>query len=317
VPVVRYRDRMRGVLSVLAACVIALLASVPAHRGHAQPAPTNIDLERARVEYTAAETAMTDGDFNLATNHYANSYRASNDPALLYKIGVARQKAGDCLNAVRLYWTFLQLGKPGDDHATLTRERIRKCGGDADHEPGPPPADPVAGWGFTVPAPGSGSAEPTPGSGSGSAIAGSGSAEPAGSGSAVEPAGSGSAVPPPPKSIKGKHRAAWLLVGGAVAAVTAGAVLAYSSSAAEKDVEDLYVGLGGTPPRFDANTRKRFDDLVAEGNRYEKLSWVSFGVAAALGGVATWRFLTDKKSTVEVTPSASPAGAGVRATLRW
>ena len=73
-----------------------------------------------------------------------------------------------------------------------------------------------------------------------------------------------------------------------------------------------------TPPRFNDATRKQYDDLVKEGERYELLSWVSFGVAAALGGVAAYRFATDEKpKRVQVTPTASPTGAGVSAIVRF
>jgi hypothetical protein len=89
-------------------------------------------------------------------------------------------------------------------------------------------------------------------------------------------------------------------------------VLAYSAQAAESDVEDLYVGLGGEPPVFNPSTQQRFDDVVAEGKRYRNLSWVSFGAAAVLGGIAAWRF-TIKETPVQVTPTATTSGAGVTA----
>ena len=176
---------------------------------------------------------------------------------------------------------------------TLTRQRIRICGGNPDVDPHQ----------ITV---GSGS-----GSGSGSAVAvviDTGS-------------GSGSATPPPPKAAPtARHRAAWLLVGGAIAAATVGAVLAYSANASESDVEDLYAGLAGIPPTFDARTQQKFDDLVHEGERYQTLSWTSFGVAGVLGGLAAWRFLTDRPATersIQVTPTATPTGAGVTAIVRF
>jgi hypothetical protein len=290
------------------------LASLVAVLAHAQPAGP--DLDRARSEYATAEKAMAGQQYNDATNHYANAYRASKDPALLYKIGVARQKAGDCLNAVRLFAIYLKVGKPADDFVAITRDRITQCAGDPDADPGTVPADPVAGWGtgsvVTPPGPGSGSAEVQPGTGSGS-------------GSATPPAplpdpGAGSTAskePPAPAKLVPRHRTAWMLVGGAIAFATAGAVLAYSANASERDLEDLYVGLGGNPPTFNAQTKATFDNLVEEGERYQRLSWLSFGVAAILGGVAAYRFVTDEKPRVQVTPTASPTGAGVSATVRF
>src|SRR5688572_4230088 len=124
--------RPGGIIAVVLACLVAL--------GIAQPQPPTPDLDRARTEYAAAEKAMAEARYNDATNHYANAYRASKDPALLYKIGVSRQKSGDCVNAVRLFQTYLQLGKPNDDFIALTRERIRACAHDPNADPVPIPA---------------------------------------------------------------------------------------------------------------------------------------------------------------------------------
>jgi len=268
---------MRAVIAVVLACSAAVAINLPIRPGHAQPSQT--DLDHARDLYIAAETAMTEARFADAARDYALALELSRDPALLFKLGAASEKAGNCEVAVDYYRRYLREGKPAAEFVTLTRERIQACG-----------ADPDAGSG-------SGSAVDTAGSDAGGA-------------------GSGSAAPPPPLP-QAKHRAAWLLVGGAIAAATAGAVLAYSANASERDVEDLYAGLNGQPPTFDASTRKHFDDLVDEGTRYQTLSWVSFGAAAVLGGLAAWRFVTDQDSRVEVAPTASPTGAGVRATLRF
>ncbi|HLL23434.1 MAG TPA: hypothetical protein VK427_14955, partial [Kofleriaceae bacterium] len=103
-----------------------------------------------------------------------------------------------------------------------------------------------------------------------------------------------------------------------IALLTVGAVLAYSANAAENDVSDLYVGLEGRPPVFDTRTRKRYDDLVAEGERYERLSWVSFGLAAGLAAAATvWFYAGRDEHTPVITPTVSPGGAGATATLRF
>ena len=282
---------MRSVIVVLLTCVGAIvLSGSPAHT---QPAP---DLDRARVLYGSAEKALNEGRLEDALKDYKAAFEITRDPALLYKLGVAHQKANECRPAVAHFAAYLRIGKPTPDFFALTREKIRVCGYDPDGLPADL-EDPTV----VVPATGAGS-------GSGSAV-GSGSDVPVA-------AGSGSAVPVPPKQVKGKHRAAWILVGGAIAAATVGAVLAYSANAAEADVDDLYVGLGGTPPVFDASTQKRFDDLVAEGKRDQQLSWASFGVAAVLGGLAAWRF-TVKEETVQVTPTVTPNGATVTAGFRF
>ncbi len=296
---------MRSVVVVLLACAAAfLLAGSPTR---AQPAP---DLDRARALYASAEKALAEARYEEALRDYKGAYEVSRDPALLYKIGVAYEKANLCKFAVSYFAAYLKVGKPTPDFFATTREHIRKCGFDPDALP-TNLEDPLAGSGSA----GSGSA------GSGSAGAGSdvtsGSDAGAGSdaGSADAGAGSGSAAPAPPPP-KAKHRAGWILVGGAIAMATVGAVLAYSANAAESDLDDLYVGLGGQPPVFNESTRDRFDDLVAEGKRYQNLSYVSFGVAAVLGGLATWRFVVGREQDeVTVTPTATPTGGGVSA--RW
>jgi hypothetical protein len=285
------------VIAVLTACALAFGLSAH-HASLAQPAPpSQADLDRARDLYKSAETAMLEFRWSDAIRDYLLAFELTKDPALLYKIAVANEKAGRCQIAVVYYRRYLKDGKPTGEFLTLTRDKIRACHEDPDL------ADS-----------GSGS-----GSGSGSAAVGSaaGSGSSSGSAVAVTDAGSGSAAPPPKLLAKPKHRAAWLLIGGALAAVTTGAVLAYQANASERDVDDLYVGLGGITPTFDASTRKKFDDLIAEGKRYEHLSWVSFGVAGVVGGIAAWRFATDKETSVTVTPTVSPTGAGACGVIRW
>jgi hypothetical protein len=101
--------------------------------------------------------------------------------------------------------------------------------------------------------------------------------------------------------------AAWLLVGGSLAFVTTGAVLAYSADASEKDLEDLYLTVEGGPATFDAKTAARYDQLVDEGHRFEHLSWASFGIAGGMAigaAICFWR-------AREVTPVVTPNSAGV------
>ncbi|MEO8704655.1 MAG: hypothetical protein ABI867_31660 [Kofleriaceae bacterium] len=298
---------MRGVAAGIVAGVIAASMLV-APRGSidtssAQPAAP-VDITRAKELYGLAEAAMTEKRFGDAARDYGAAYDITKDPVLFYKIGSANERGGKCDVALIYYRRYVREAKPDERFVALTNERITACGGDPKDQ-------------------GSGSAvEPVP-------VAGSGSDAGSGSGSAatviVEPvgsAGSGSAAPAV-KPIRGKHRLAWVFVGGAVASFTVGAVLSYSADAAENDVEDLYVGIGGTPPVFDDKTRKRLDNLIAEGNRYEKLSWLSFGVAGALAISAAIRFATDKDESgetaksVHLTPTVTPRGAGVSAAWRF
>jgi len=102
--------------------------------------------------------------------------------------------------------------------------------------------------------------------------------------------------------------AAWLLVGGALTFVTTGIVLAYAAESTETDIEDLYLSLNGV--QFDAKTQERYDELVRQGNRYQYLSWISFGVAGGMAIGATVMFWKHHKES-KVAPIITPNSAGV------
>ncbi len=263
----------------------------------APPAPSKPDLELARVFYEQAETALSEGRFGDAVRDYAKAYDLTKDPALLFKLGSAEAQGGHCEAARGYFDRYVKDGKPAAHYIALTEKRLESC-----EHPDKPSPSPNTNANTTTPPPTDTTTADT-----------TNTTDPTNAGS-----GTDTSTTPPPQL--GRHRAAWLLVGGGIAAATAGAVLAYSASASERDIEDLYVGLGGIPPTFDASTQKKYDDLVAEGRRFEHLSWASFGVAAVLGGLATWRFLADgegEHARLEVTPSVSPTGPKVSATLRF
>jgi hypothetical protein len=264
-------------------CAVVLTAA----SALAQPAP---DVGRAKTLYDAAQTAMTESRYADAIRDYTAAFEITKDSVLLFKLGTAYQKFGQCELALTYYRRYLKEGKPAEPFVNLTRDRIVACNGDpdGDREPAPPGSGdpPVA----PPPTPPVVETKPT---------------EPA------APVG-----PKTPQPMLGTNRAAWLLVGGSIAFVTLGSVLAYSSNAAERDLQDLYVGLGGQTPAFDAGTRARYDEAVAEGERYEKLSWISFGIAGGLAIGAAVRFLTASETeTTEILPTVTPTGAG--ASARW
>jgi hypothetical protein len=110
---------------------------------------------------------------------------------------------------------------------------------------------------------------------------------------------------------------AWLLIGGALTFATAGTVLAYSTSSTEQDIKDLYQSTTGYPPHFDAATQRRYDDLVDEGNRYQTLSYVAFGLAAGCAAGAAFYFWRASREEPQpaITPVVTPTSAGVRLTF--
>jgi hypothetical protein len=132
---------------------------------------------------------------------------------------------------------------------------------------------------------------------------------------APKPPVAGDTAAPPAKPLPPAHgtTAAWLMVGGGVAFVITGAVLAYSAKSSEKDIDDLYAGLDGVAPQFTPATAQRYQQLVDEGHRYEYLSWASFGVAAGFAAVATWMFIHHPRESLQVAPVVTPKAAGVTA----
>ena len=270
--------------------------------GSAAIAQTPADVDRAKELYAVARKALDEGRHADAIRDFGAAYDITKDPVMFYWIGNANERAGKCDVALIYYGRYLKEGQPSDDFLVTVRQRITACGGD--------PAAAAGSGSAVIDAAAGGSAAGVP-AGAGSAVA----EPPAGPGSAEVAVGSGSAARP----LRAKHQGPWILVGGSIAMLTVGVVLAYSANAAENDISDLYVGLEGNPPVFDSRTKQRYDDLIAEGERYEKLSWASFAVAAGLaGGAAIWFYMTrDKTESAVIAPTVQPDGAGVSATVRW
>lgn len=309
----RARPARLGLGAVVAA---AVLAGVLGATAGAQPAP---DLERAKDLYRSAEAAMKEGRFDDAARDYGAAYESSKDPALFYKIGRANERAGRCDVAVIYYARYLQDGKPAAPFVQTTRERIRACGGDAQPAGGAAPSEPGpvdgAGTGSTAPVP---PASAPPASAPPASIPPATAAEPE-VGIAGGDADSGSAAAPAPAALRlipnNRHKVAWLMTGGAVALVTLGSVLAYAANSSESDVRDLYVGFAGQPATFDAQTRKRYDEIIGHGRRYQRLSWASFGLAGAAAAGAVVLFVIgarpESPKRARLTPIVTPTGAGV------
>ena len=289
----------------------------------AQPAP---DYARAKQLYDTAQSEYDKAAYVDAIRDFGAAYEITRDAVLFFKLGLANEKAGKCDVALGFYAKYVKEARPTAKYLALTKERVEACKGD---------------WGLIgavqlgTGSAGSGSGAET-GSGTGSATeSGSGSASESGSGSAAEP-GSGSASESGSGSevvLTGmgsgsaavEHRHGrdlpWLMVGGALAFATAGAVLAYSASSSEQDIKDLYVPLsGGGAPTFTPATAQRYQDLVDEGHRYQYLSWGAFGVAAGFGIAATFIFIHDHieaQRNILVTPVATPSSAGASVTIKF
>lgn len=261
----------------------------------AQPTPAP-DLAHAKQLYDTANQAMSEGRYGDAAQGYGAAYDITHDPILFFKIGGANEKAGRCDVALIYFGRYLREGKPDPHFQQLAQDHIRACGGDPRNLVNNPPTD--TGSAATLPPP----PEQT-GSAALPALTGSGS----GSASTDLALGSATLPPAPPPSHAHGNDAAWLMVGGGLAFATLGAVLAYSANSSEQDLRDLYVGLDGKPPTYDASVAKRYQSLVDEGDRYEHLSWASLGIAGGFAVAATVLFL---RHPDHVEPA--PSGVAIR-----
>ncbi|MDB4959509.1 MAG: repeat-containing protein [Myxococcales bacterium] len=296
---------MRAVISGVAVGLLTVAVMTSPVSG--QPAPAKPDFSRATELYKSATAAMTEGRFADAARDFGGAYDITKDALLFFKIGAANEKAGKCSVALIYYGRYIREAKPAAKFVDMTRERIAACGGDS--------------TAVVVPA-----TNPDAPAGSGSATV-----PPAGSGSQT---GSAAPVVVPPQPVPplavlpsqpvatedhGHGRdGAWLMVGGSLAFITAGAVLAYSASSSEQDLRDLYAGV--TPPTFDQKTAQRYHDLIDEGHRYQYLSWASFGIAGACAIGAVVLFVRgghEDEEKLSIRPIVTPHETGVAATVRF
>ena len=293
-------------MRVLAIGLCAGLATLAS----AQPTP---DFARAKQLYDAASSELDKGAYSDAVRDFGAAYDITKDPVVFFKIGVANEKAGKCDVALVYFARYVREAKPAQHFIDTTKEHVAACGGDWRSLEPKPKDDTLAGM--------DGSAAVTPTKIPGSEVDQgtlSATGSDAGSGSSAgSDAGSGSA---PTLAHRHGRDLPWLMVGGALAFVTAGAVLAYSASSSEQDIRDLYVGLDNMSPVFDMKTQQRYQELLDEGHRYQYLSWGAFGIAAGFTVAATLLFVHDhnvEQQRLLVTPTASGTSAGVAATLRF
>jgi hypothetical protein len=309
--------------------------------GHAQPAPDAPAIEQARDLYLSAEAAMKDGRFDDAARDYGASYERSKDPALFFKIGRANERANKCEVALIYYARYLREGKPTEQFAALTSERIAACrakvpgsGDGAGAKPGPSDAGGPGGssgstsagdasgstsgtsTGNREPTTATGKREPTTATGNRAPITAGGSTGPGAEAAdaGTPPAAAPAAGTPPPLPIpSNRQKVAWLMGGSAIALVALGGVLAYAARSSENDVRDLYAGFAGQAPPYDAQTQKRYAELIDDGKRYQHLSWAAFGLAGAatVGAALLFTLGGEEPSQARVTPVVTSHSAGV------
>lgn len=79
----------------------------------------------AEMLYNEGQAAYDRADYALAVDRWHESYRLSQEPALLYNIGQAYRQAGDCARALASYRQFLA-DDPTSDRRTLAEELVRE-----------------------------------------------------------------------------------------------------------------------------------------------------------------------------------------------
>jgi hypothetical protein len=262
---------------------------------------------------------------------------------LFFKLASAQEKSGHCAIALIYYRRYLKEASPNETFIKLTNERIAICekatgqsgadkgkpaagdkgkpavGDKGDKgDKGKPPTGPATTGTATTPTP---PTDPTK-TGGGTAV---GDDSTAALSNPSTPSPKGGAKDGKPDETRGNRSAAWIAVGTSLGFITVGAVMAYSAKSSQDSITNLYGPAGQLPPVYDPATQKRYDDLTSQGDRYQLLSYISFGVAgaAAIAAVVLWSRTGDEHpastsvGALQVTPVVTPSGAGISAALRF
>jgi hypothetical protein len=126
----------------------------------------------------------------------------------------------------------------------------------------------------------------------------------------------GAPAPASPPSPRHGSNAGWLLAGTSVAFLITGTVLAFSASSSENDIRDLYTNIAGSPATYTLAVASQYQAAIADGRRYEHLSWAAFSLAGATA-IASALAFTYGRHTIEMSPIATPTSAGAAALLRF
>lgn len=308
--------RLRLIACACVLAVVGLAGSAPA-----QPL-TEEQIETAKKHFIDAQKAMEAKEYEIAAREYAIAYDITKDPTLFYWIGMARQQAGDCEGALIYYGRYMKEGHPQGELEQRTRAQIDECnkllgrgtGTPGTGDPGTPPT---------------GTGDPGPGTGD------PGTGDPGAGDTTVPPVDDGGDAPfvaPDPgnggaanfldEDPSWKRTAGWIAVGATVAFATTGAVMGLSAKSREEDIENLidFRDMNGQPRAYDGNTRETYDELIDEGERFDTLARISFGLAGASAVAATVFFVLDATGGDEaegtasrLVPMVGPDGVGVAA----
>ncbi|HTM23304.1 MAG TPA: hypothetical protein VL172_22435 [Kofleriaceae bacterium] len=306
---------MRAWLLAIVVCLGTATAAVRP----AAAQPTDQDKQNAKKAWDKAQAALKKGEWAIAQREFGTCYEVTKDPVMFYWIAYAHDKGGNCDAATIYYRRYIKEGKPGESDRKRSEDAIARCEGGAK-----PPDN--GGGGDVKP----------PDNGGGGAVKPVGDDDDDGGTGLVKPTGDDDLPPPgggggPPSDVdtkpSWKWTAAWISVGGTVAFATAGAVLGLSAKSRQEDIENLiqYRDNQGRPASFDPLIQARYDDLVDEGKKLDRLSKISFAVAGGAAAAAVLFFVLDHTSSKHAEGSASRrihlapavAGDGAGLTLGW
>ncbi len=302
------------------AIVLCLITAAPVVR-EAQAQPTQEDKANAKKAWDKAQAAVKKGEWAIAQREFGIAYELMKDPLLFYWIAYSHEQGGNCDAAVIYYRRYVKEGKPSDADKKRAEDAITKCEGAGGTKPvgddddggggGKPIGDDDDDGGGGKPI-----GDDDDGGGTGGTGGGAG--------------GLGGGGPPPTVDTKPgwKWTAAWISVGGTIAFATAGAVLGLSAKSRQEDIENLiqFRDSEGRPAEYSEQIQGRYEDLVDEGKKLDRLSKISFAVAGGFAAGAILFFVLDRTSAkpgesgatssrLKVMPTVSSEGAGLA--LGW
>jgi hypothetical protein len=253
---------------------LALALAWPGHASAQQP-----DFKAAAEHYKAADSLMAQGNYAGAALEYAIAYDITKDPILFFKIGTANEKAGKCNIALTYFQRYLKEGNPSDDYRRVTEEKIAGCKA-AIGDTSKPPPDPV-----DPPPPDPDRVHPDEPAIPDEPVVGGGD----GMGGGLGPSFTD-------KGGSWKRSAAWISTGVTIGMVAVATVLYMSAEGSEEDLQALIDFRDDGQPISYEEVQVQYDDLVAEGERFDRLSTIAFAAAGVSAAAAITFFVLDARS---------------------
>jgi tetratricopeptide (TPR) repeat protein len=100
------------------------------------------DVDRAKKHFEVAELHFNEGEYRQAIDQYRKAHALSQEPLLLFNVGLCFEKLDDRASAIASYRDYLD-AEPTGARASEARYRIEKLEKEAAATPDDPPADPT------------------------------------------------------------------------------------------------------------------------------------------------------------------------------